>query len=46
MLRSRLDGLAGVPLSAAHDFRGRRCDEMASHVLTALRAMGVVRDGA
>jgi RNA polymerase sigma-70 factor (ECF subfamily) len=43
-LRRQLDSCAAMPLSAAHDFMGPRCDEMVRQVLARLRAAGVVRD--
>ncbi|MBK0394702.1 RNA polymerase sigma factor [Ramlibacter algicola] len=43
MLRGRLDDLADLPLSAAHDFRGQRCEDMVSDVLASLHALGIIR---
>jgi RNA polymerase sigma-70 factor (ECF subfamily) len=44
LLRARLGGDPPLPLSVAHDFLGRRCDETVRHVLAQLRARGVIRD--
>lgn len=43
MLRARLAGADGLPMSMAHDFEGQRCDDLVARVLASLRAMGVVR---
>lgn len=43
MLRTRLGGADGMPMAIAHDFQGRRCDDVVARVLGALRALGVVR---
>ena len=45
MLRTRLVGADGMPMSMAHDFQGQRCDDLVARVLASLRAMGVVRVG-
>lgn len=44
LLRTHLGGEAPLPLSAVHDFQGRRCDETVGHVLAQLRERGVIRD--
>jgi RNA polymerase sigma-70 factor (ECF subfamily) len=44
LLRGQLGAEPGQSVALVHDFQGRRCDEMVSQVLAALRAAGVIRD--
>ena len=43
MLRTRLAGADGMPMAIAHEFEGKRCDDLVARVLASLRALGVVR---